>query len=162
LENPAADPSTFDQLIRRKFITSFGGRGGVTAGHERVAVGSSSSRCADRCCIPALGVDLYLHQQGIDTTTPAGKAVFQMMGVFAEFERAMIQERVRAGIRRAKAQGTKSGRPIGRPQTDAATQAAILAALRKGDVGIRRIAVQFGVGTGTVQRIAATVARIKS
>jgi DNA invertase Pin-like site-specific DNA recombinase len=41
----------------------------------------------------ALGIDLFLHQQGLDTTTPAGKALFQMMGVFAEFERAMIQER---------------------------------------------------------------------
>jgi DNA invertase Pin-like site-specific DNA recombinase len=46
----------------------------------------------------ALRIDLYLHQQGLDTTTPAGKAMFQMMGVFAEFERAMIQERVRAGL----------------------------------------------------------------
>jgi len=45
----------------------------------------------------ALGVDLFLHQQGLDTTTPASKAVFQMMGVFAEFERAMIQERVPIG-----------------------------------------------------------------
>jgi DNA invertase Pin-like site-specific DNA recombinase len=43
----------------------------------------------------AKGVDLYLHQQGLDTSTPAGKALFQMMGVFAEFERAMIRERVR-------------------------------------------------------------------
>ena len=50
-------------------------------------------------------MDLYLHQQGIDTTTPAGKAMFQMMGVFAEFERTMIQERVKAGLSRAKAQG---------------------------------------------------------
>jgi DNA invertase Pin-like site-specific DNA recombinase len=49
----------------------------------------------------------------LDTTTPAGKAMFQMMGVFAEFERAMIQERVRAGFARAKAQGTKSGKPAG-------------------------------------------------
>jgi DNA invertase Pin-like site-specific DNA recombinase len=51
----------------------------------------------------ALGIDLALHQQGIDTTTPAGKAMFQMMGVFAEFERSMIVERVRAGVARAKA-----------------------------------------------------------
>jgi DNA invertase Pin-like site-specific DNA recombinase len=43
--------------------------------------------------IHALGVNLFLHQQGIDTTTPAGKALFQMMGVFAEFERTMIQDR---------------------------------------------------------------------
>jgi DNA invertase Pin-like site-specific DNA recombinase len=52
-----------------------------------------------------LGIDLALHQQGIDTTTPAGKAMFQMMGVFAEFERSMIRERVNAGIARAKAGG---------------------------------------------------------
>ena len=57
----------------------------------------------------AAGVDLYLHQQGIDTTTPAGKALFQMMGVFAEFERAMISERVNAGLARAKAEGKKLG-----------------------------------------------------
>ena len=55
--------------------------------------------------IHAKDVDLYLHQQGIDTTTPAGKAMLQMCGVFAEFERAMIQERVKAGLARAKAQG---------------------------------------------------------
>ena len=55
----------------------------------------------------ALRIDLYLHQQGIDTTTPAGKAMFQMMGVFAEFERAMIQERVRAGLARAKSESKR-------------------------------------------------------
>jgi DNA invertase Pin-like site-specific DNA recombinase len=59
----------------------------------------------------ALGVDLMLHQQGLDTTTPAGKAMFQMMGVFAEFERAMIRERVKAGLERARAQGKTLGRP---------------------------------------------------
>jgi DNA invertase Pin-like site-specific DNA recombinase len=56
-------------------------------------------------------VDLYLHQQEIDTTTPSGKAMFQMMGVFAEFERSMIHERVMAGLARAKAEGTRLGRP---------------------------------------------------
>ena len=61
--------------------------------------------------IHAKGVHLYLHQQGVDTTTPAGKALFQMTGVFAEFERAMIQERVKAGLERAKAQGKVLGRP---------------------------------------------------
>jgi DNA invertase Pin-like site-specific DNA recombinase len=57
------------------------------------------------------GVDLYLHRQALDTRTPAGKAMFQMMGVFAEFERSMIQERVKAGMARAKAQGATFGRP---------------------------------------------------
>ena len=50
----------------------------------------------------ALGIELYLHQQGLDTTTPAGKAMFQMLGVFAEFERAIIRERVVAGMARPR------------------------------------------------------------
>ena len=58
----------------------------------------------------AKGVNLYFHQQGIDTTTPSGKMMFQMCGVFAEFERSMIQERVKAGLARAKAQGKRLGR----------------------------------------------------
>src|SRR4249920_3884338 len=59
----------------------------------------------------ALRIDLFLHQQGLDTTTPAGKALFQMMGVFAEFERAMIRERVKSGLQRTRAQGKTLGRP---------------------------------------------------
>src|SRR5450631_2338508 len=59
----------------------------------------------------ALRIDLYIHQQGVDTATPGGKALFQMMGVFAEFERAMIRERVKSGLERAKAQGKTLGRP---------------------------------------------------
>ena len=59
----------------------------------------------------ALKIDLFLHQQGLDTTTPAGKALFQMMGVFVEFERAMIQERVRTGLKRPKSEGKRLGRP---------------------------------------------------
>ena len=66
--------------------------------------------------IHAAGVDLYLHVQGLDTATPAGKAMFQMLGVFAEFERSLIRERVMAGLARARKQGTKSGRPSGRPK----------------------------------------------
>jgi DNA invertase Pin-like site-specific DNA recombinase len=99
----------------------------------------------------ALGIDLMLHQQGLDTTTPAGKAMFQMMGVFAEFERAMIRERVKAGLERARAQGKR----LGRPTISLATAAAIRKALKEGDAGIRKIATMLGVGTGTVQRIKA-------
>src|SRR5215467_8095810 len=87
----------------------------------------------------ALKIDLYLHQQGIDTTTPAGKALFQMMGVFAEFERAMIQERVRAGLRRAKAEGKQLGRPRIAPEVEQR----ILAA-RKGGLSVRKTAAKFG------------------
>src|SRR5262249_51758458 len=59
----------------------------------------------------ALKIDLFLHQQGLDTMTPAGKAMFQMLGVFAEFERSIIQERVRAGLKRARSEGKRLGRP---------------------------------------------------
>src|SRR5207245_6053249 len=69
--------------------------------------------------LKAKGVDLYLHQQGVDTSTPAGKALFSMLGVFAEFERAMIVERVHAGLRRAKAQGMTLGRPRVGPEVEA-------------------------------------------
>ena len=60
----------------------------------------------------ACGIDLYLHQQAIDTTTPAGKAMFQMCGVFAEFERGILSERVKAGLSRAREEGKVLGRPF--------------------------------------------------
>ena len=64
--------------------------------------------------IHGYGVDLYLDRQGIDTTTPAGKALFQMLGVFAEFEREMIRERIAAGLAKARAKGKRLGRaPVG-------------------------------------------------
>lgn len=100
--------------------------------------------------VHAKGVDLYLHQQGIDTTTPAGKALFQMCGVFAEFERAMIQERVKAGLARARAQGKR----LGRPPVGITVERAIHKARDKGK-GIKKIARQVGVGVGTVQRVLA-------
>jgi DNA invertase Pin-like site-specific DNA recombinase len=102
--------------------------------------------------INAAGVDLFLHQQGLDTTTPAGKAMFQMLGVFAEFERSIIQERVRAGLTRAKAEG----KTLGRPRLDPAIEQRITAALKaRKDTGdsVRKIAKRFGVDPGTVQRI---------
>jgi DNA invertase Pin-like site-specific DNA recombinase len=95
------------------------------------------------------GVDLYLHQQGIDTTSPSGKAMFQMLGVFAEFERAMIRERVQAGLARARSQGKR----LGRPPTAAATEQAILADLKAGALGMRKIAAKHGVGVSVVQRL---------
>jgi DNA invertase Pin-like site-specific DNA recombinase len=99
--------------------------------------------------IHAAHVELYLHQQGLDTSTPAGRAMFQMMGVFAEFERAMIRERTAAGLARARAKGTRSGRAIGRPQIDPQRQAAIVAARARG-ASLRTIARTFGVAVQTV------------
>jgi len=94
------------------------------------------------------GVHLFLHQQALDTSTPSGKALFQMLGVFSEFERAMIQDRVRAGLERAKAQG----KVLGRPRVSKAVERSIRRERAKGK-GIRRIATDLGVGVGTVQRV---------
>jgi DNA invertase Pin-like site-specific DNA recombinase len=74
--------------------------------------------------------------------------MFQMMGVFAEFERAMMQERVKAGLARARAQG----KTLGRPRVGADVEAAVRAAKATGK-GIRKIAGELGIGVGTVQRI---------
>jgi DNA invertase Pin-like site-specific DNA recombinase len=97
-------------------------------------------------------VGLYLHQQGIDTTTPAGKAMFQMMAVFAEYERSMIRERVMAGLARAKDKGTKSGKPIGRPELPEAIREAIRLAYERKEGGYRTLAKRFGVAVMTVRK----------
>ena len=99
--------------------------------------------------LEACGVDLYLDQQAIDTTTPMGKLVFQLTGAFAEFERTMIRQRVKAGLKRAVAQGVK----LGRPKMDSITERRVRKQLGKG-IGILKVAKSLGIGTGTVQRIA--------
>lgn len=104
--------------------------------------------------IHGYGVDLYLHTQGVDTTTPAGKALFQLMGVFAEFERAMIRERVMSGLERAKAEG----KALGRPRIDPEKEVAIRADLVAKKAGIMKLASTHGVGVGTIQRIKAQLA----
>jgi DNA invertase Pin-like site-specific DNA recombinase len=96
------------------------------------------------------GVDLYLHQQNIDTSTPSGKAMFQMVGVFAEFERAMIQERVKAGLARAR----KEGKTLGRPKVSPEVEAKIRDARKQGH-GMLKISRTLGVGVSTVQRVLA-------
>ena len=99
------------------------------------------------------GVDLFLHQQAVDTTTPSGRAMFGMLSVFAEFERAMIQERVRAGLARARAAGKRLGRPkVG------ADESGIIAAV-EGGLSIRRTALQFGVSPAKVQRVVGQATR---
>ena len=96
------------------------------------------------------GVDLYLDQQNIDTTTPMGRLVFQVTGAFAEFEREMIRQRINAGIARAKA----AGKRFGRPRTESEIETAIRRDLEAGEIGMLKIAAKHGVGSGTVQRIA--------
>lgn len=97
-------------------------------------------------------VDVYLHRQGVDTTTPGGKALFQMMGVFAEFERELIRERIHAGLARARKEGTRSGRAIGRPRVAPKVERAIRSARAQGK-DYNKIARDVGVGSGTVRRV---------
>jgi DNA invertase Pin-like site-specific DNA recombinase len=100
--------------------------------------------------LQAKGVDLFLRKQGLDTSRSSGKAMFQMLGVFSEFERAMIQERVRAGLARARARGKKLGRPPVPPDTEKAIRRSLAAGN-----GILKTAATVGVGSSTVQRVKA-------
>jgi DNA invertase Pin-like site-specific DNA recombinase len=99
-----------------------------------------------------VGCDLYLHQQGIDTTTPTGRAMFQMVGVFAEFERTMIQERVKAGIERAR----KQGKILGRPGVTERKKS-LVRELKGSGKTVRSIARETKLGVGTVHRILSAV-----
>jgi DNA invertase Pin-like site-specific DNA recombinase len=101
----------------------------------------------------ATNTGLYLHQQGLDTNTPAGRMLYQVLGTFAEFEREIIRERVNAGLARARARGTKSGKAIGRPvEVGQAKVAAIREARAKGNRSLRELAKHFDVGVSTVRR----------
>ena len=99
--------------------------------------------------LEACGVDLYLDQQALDTTTPAGRLMFQVTGAFAEFERSMIRQRINAGLKRA----VEAGKTLGRPRISEKVEKRIQAQLRARK-GINKVARELGVGTGTVQRIA--------
>ena len=113
--------------------------------------------------LQAVKCDLYLHQQSIDTTTPSGRAMFQMCGVFAEFERSMIQQRVVFGMARAKAAGVQFGR--GNRKDDSRSKdeerwgmsrvelEKRILSLHKGGMGILKIGRTLGVGSGTVQGV---------
>jgi DNA invertase Pin-like site-specific DNA recombinase len=98
--------------------------------------------------LQALKCDLYLHQQAIDTTTPSGRAMFQMCGVFAEFEREMIRERVNAGLARAKEKGVQLGRRRVQPAIEARIRQ-----LKADGMGILKSGRTVGVGTSVVQRV---------
>ena len=104
--------------------------------------------------IQAKNCDLYLHQQAIDTSTPSGRMMFQMLGVFAEFERSMIRARVMSGLERARSKGVKIGRPAIAP----IRLKRVEQGLRAGQ-SIRTVAKATGVSTATVQRVKQTMAQ---
>jgi len=99
--------------------------------------------------LQACGCDLYLDQQSIDTTRPAGRLMFQVTSAFAKFERSMIRQRINAGLKRA----VEAGKTLGRPRISEKVETRIQEQLRAGK-GMNKVAREVGVGTGTVQRIA--------
>lgn len=106
--------------------------------------------------IQAQGCDLYLHQQAIDTSTPSGRMLFQMLGVFAEFERALVVSRVRAAHDRCRARGVR----IGRPPMSTSRVEKVQKALKDGQ-SIRAVAASTGVSTATVQRVKRSMQTVK-
>jgi DNA invertase Pin-like site-specific DNA recombinase len=99
--------------------------------------------------IHAAGADLFIRREGFDTTSPSGRMSFSLMGLFAEFERNLIRERVLTGLARARARGQR----LGRPRMPEAKRAQVRAALEAGGQSLRQIATQYRVGLGSVQRL---------
>ncbi len=93
----------------------------------------------------ALGIDFVSLREGVDTSTPNGRLVFGIFASIAEFERELIRDRVRAGLRNARARGKRLGRP------KKAVDAAKVAALRRDGASWRAIAARLGVSRGTVR-----------
>ncbi len=98
--------------------------------------------------LQARDIDLFLHQQAIDSSTPSGRALFGMLGVFAEFERAIIRDRIMAGLDRARA----AGKRLGRPRTTPYNVGRIRAALDQGK-GVRETARLLKVSPAKVSEV---------
>src|SRR5262245_1283699 len=103
--------------------------------------------------LQAAGVDLFLEQQAIDTTTPTAKPMFQVTGAFPEVEPSMIRERVRAGLKRAVAAGKVLGRRSVEDRPESAAKARKAQKLLAKGMGINRVAQAVGLANGTVARI---------
>ena len=101
--------------------------------------------------INSVKCDLYIHQSGIDTSTPSGKMMFQMIGVFAEFERSMISERVKLGLAR-------TDKKLGRPTNMNQGMIESVKFMRGKGVGIKKIASDLSIGVGTVYKVLESVA----
>jgi DNA invertase Pin-like site-specific DNA recombinase len=101
--------------------------------------------------VQAAGIDLYIHQQSINTATPAGRMVFGIFSALASWEREMITDRINAGLARAKASGKKLGRPT---NVNDAVKASV-AVLRSQGWSYHRIAKELHIGVGTTTKILA-------
>jgi DNA invertase Pin-like site-specific DNA recombinase len=96
--------------------------------------------------ILAMDVDLYVHTQSIDTTTPSGRMIFSIFSALGEYERELIRERIMAGQKRARAQGVKIGRPS---KLNEAVRTSVKL-LRDGGMGIKEISKRLEIGVGSV------------
>ena len=101
--------------------------------------------------IQAVGVDLYVHQQAINTATAAGRMVFGIFSALGEYERELIRERINSGLARARAEGKK----LGRPSNVNASVITSVKLLREKGHSIHNIAHQLRIGVGTTQKILA-------
>lgn len=99
--------------------------------------------------VQSVNCHLYIHQSGLDTSTPSGRMMFQMVGVFSEFERSMISERVKLGLKRVKSKGTKLGRPKSLDQE----AIEMVIKLRSQGLSLSDIAKHIGVSKMTIQRL---------
>ena len=103
----------------------------------------------------ALGIDFVSYSEQMDTSTPTGKMVFTVLGAVAELERSLTVERVKAGLRNAKAKGKRLGRP------KRVVDAQRVAALRSQGASWKRIAAGMGIGVGTLYRLAREGSKIR-
>jgi DNA invertase Pin-like site-specific DNA recombinase len=101
----------------------------------------------------ALGIDFVSFSEQMDTSTPTGKMVFTVLGAVAELERSLIAERVRAGLRNAKARGKRLGRPR------VIVDSRMIVALRELGCSWREIEKETGVSKGTAQRSARNLSK---
>jgi DNA invertase Pin-like site-specific DNA recombinase len=99
----------------------------------------------------SLGIDFISFSEQLDTSTPTGKMVFTVLGAVAELERSLIVERVRAGMRNARAKGRRIGRPP-RTYLNQDARRSIYEAYAMGGASLRQLAVRFDTSIGTVQR----------
>ena len=98
-----------------------------------------------------MGIDFVSHQEALDTSTPMGKAMSTIIAAMAELERSVIRERVISGLEYARQNGTRSGKPVGRPR--AVFHRDQITALRSEGLSWRQIAQRLGVGVTTIRRV---------
>ena len=103
--------------------------------------------------LKAAGIDLYLHGQRLDTSTPTGKALFGIPGISARFERSMIVARVKAGLERARVTGTRTGNPFGRPVLSTRKTEVARTALANG-ASVRAAAKLAGISKSAAGKLA--------